>query len=244
MAIAVVSGSARLYSWRDGAHVPMRRRKAHGEGAEVSHRYEQQHHSRETRACFPEAPDGSNCWWSEGQHETARPQVSPGQVRQDHHWRRHGGRDAVRRFHNHDPFAWRCRAQGLSVGKSRLEEDLIPAAAELMEEAKARGVDLIIPRTCLVADAVAEGAAEDEVDSSAIPDTWAGVDVGHASIEEEIKPAVADANTIVWNGPMGVFEIPAFAKGTFAVAHMLAERTNAGATTIIGGGDSVAAVEK
>uniref|UniRef100_A0A7R9UE60 Phosphoglycerate kinase n=1 Tax=Pinguiococcus pyrenoidosus TaxID=172671 RepID=A0A7R9UE60_9STRA len=136
------------------------------------------------------------------------------------------------------------RAQGLSVGKSRLEEDLIPAAAELMEEAKARGVDLIIPRTCLVADAVAEGAAEDEVDSSAIPDTWAGVDVGHASIEEEIKPAVADANTIVWNGPMGVFEIPAFAKGAFAVAHMLAERTNAGATTIIGGGDSVAAVEK
>ena len=135
------------------------------------------------------------------------------------------------------------KAMGLNVGASLIEEDLVQTAAELIEEAEAKGVNLILPDSVVVAEAFDKDAAHKEVPKEGIPDGWMGLDIGAQGVAQ-IEAALADAQTIVWNGPMGVFEMPAFAKGTLAVAEALAARTAAGATTIIGGGDSVAAVEQ
>lgn len=135
------------------------------------------------------------------------------------------------------------KAQGLSVGSSLVEDDKLELAKELMTQAKAKGVDLILPTDVVVADKFAADANTQVVPTSAIPDGWMGLDQGDASttmIQGELKTC----KTIIWNGPMGVFEMDAFAKGTFAVAETLSELTASGCTTIIGGGDSVAAVEK
>ncbi|KAL4431129.1 hypothetical protein ABPG75_006385 [Micractinium tetrahymenae] len=135
------------------------------------------------------------------------------------------------------------KAQGLSVGSSLVEEDKLELAKELMAKAKAKGVEFVLPTDVVVADKFAADADSKVVPVSAIPDGWMGLDVGPES-SETIKKALSDCKTILWNGPMGVFEFDKFAAGTNAIAELLAELTSQGATTIIGGGDSVAAVEK
>ena len=133
------------------------------------------------------------------------------------------------------------KALGKSVGSSLVEEDKVDLAKDLMKKAEEKGVKLLLPTDVVIADKFAADANTQIVSADAIPDGWMGLDIGPDSIkyfQDELK----DCKTVVWNGPMGVFEIEAFAKGTFAIAETLAEMTDA--TTIIGGGDSVAAVEK
>ncbi|MEN9265428.1 MAG: phosphoglycerate kinase [Thermostichales cyanobacterium BF4_bins_65] len=135
------------------------------------------------------------------------------------------------------------QAQGLKTGKSLVETDKIDLAQSLMAKAKEKGVELLLPVDVVVADAFAADAHAQTVPISAIPDGWMGLDIGPESVKT-FQAALRDCKTIVWNGPMGVFEFDRFAVGTEAIARTLAELTQAGATTIIGGGDSVAAVEK
>lgn len=135
------------------------------------------------------------------------------------------------------------KARGLSVGKSLVEEDKIDLAKALEAKAKERGVEFLLPTDVIVADNFAPDANTQTVDINSIPDGWMGLDIGPDSVKT-FQDALADCQSVVWNGPMGVFEFEKFAKGTEAIAHSLAEITAKGATTIIGGGDSVAAVEK
>jgi phosphoglycerate kinase len=132
------------------------------------------------------------------------------------------------------------KARGCEVGKSLLEADLVETAADLDRRAKEKGVELLLPEDVVVADKVAEGATSEVVDASAVPADRAIVDIGPKAAAA-YKKALDGAGTVLWNGPMGVFEIPAFAEGTRAVAQALAESK---ATTVIGGGESVAAVEQ
>lgn len=132
------------------------------------------------------------------------------------------------------------KALGGSVGNSLLEEDKIPLALELLDRAKQKNVKLLLPVDTVVADKFANDANQKVVKANAIPDGWEGLDIGPETrklFAQEIK----NAKTVVWNGPMGVFEFPAFAEGTKAVAKAMAESD---ATTIVGGGDSAAAVEQ
>jgi phosphoglycerate kinase len=133
------------------------------------------------------------------------------------------------------------RAQGLSVGKSMVEDEFISVAKGLIEKAAAKGVKLILPTDVVIADEFKADANSKEVSVKNIPDGWMGLDIGSESLAN-FKKELADCKTVVWNGPMGVFEFDKFAKGTFGVAHALAEITEKGGITIIGGGDSVAAV--
>mmetsp|Transcript_25625 Transcript_25625/g.35405 ORF Transcript_25625/g.35405 Transcript_25625/m.35405 type:complete len:473 (+) Transcript_25625:81-1499(+) len=133
------------------------------------------------------------------------------------------------------------KAKGLSVGSSLVEEDKIELATELMAAAEKQGVEFLLPTDVVLADKFAPDANTQIVSADAIPDGWMGLDVGPDSIAL-FNEKLATCKTVVWNGPMGVFEMDAFSKGTFAVAETLASMTDA--ITIIGGGDSVAAVEK
>jgi phosphoglycerate kinase len=133
------------------------------------------------------------------------------------------------------------KARGMAVGSSLVEEDKLDLAKELEAKAKAKGVEIVLPVDVVVADKFAADAATQIVNADAIPDGWMGLDIGPKSIDL-VNAALADCQTVIWNGPMGVFEMEAFAKGTFAIADTLAKKTDA--ITIIGGGDSVAAVEK
>jgi len=139
------------------------------------------------------------------------------------------------------------KARGLSVGGSLVEEDMIELAKKLEEQAKAKGVEIILPKDIACGDAFPAGGKEVEekvVPADAIPDGWLGLDNGPEATAE-IKAALADCKTVIWNGPMGVFESPQFSKGTYEIAECLAELTEKnGAVTIIGGGDSVSAVNK
>lgn len=135
------------------------------------------------------------------------------------------------------------KARGLNVGKSLVEEDKLELAKSLESLAKERGVELILPTDVVVADQFAADANAQLVPVDSIPQGWMGLDIGPKSIEA-FQAALADCKTVIWNGPMGVFEFDQFAKGTEAIAHSLAELTGKGTITIIGGGDSVAAVEK
>ncbi|MEN9206818.1 MAG: phosphoglycerate kinase [Gloeomargarita sp. GMQP_bins_120] len=134
-------------------------------------------------------------------------------------------------------------AQGLGVGKSLVETDKVELAKNLMAKAQVRGVQLLLPTDVVVADKFAPDAQAQTVPVTAIPEGWMGLDIGPASVEQ-IRQALQGCQTVVWNGPMGVFEFERFAAGTRAVAQILADLTAQGATTIIGGGDSVAAVEQ
>ncbi len=133
------------------------------------------------------------------------------------------------------------RAQGLSVGKSLVEEDFIPMAKALMEKAAAKGVKFYLPTDVIVAAQVSKDAVASVVPVTGIPADQLGLDIGPDTLAAFSKE-LAGCKTVVWNGPMGVFEIDQFAKGTFGIAHALADVTAAGGITIIGGGDSVAAV--
>lgn len=133
------------------------------------------------------------------------------------------------------------RAQGLNVGKSMVEEEFIPMAKELLDLAAKKNVKLFLPIDVVVANEFKADAESKEVDASAIPADWMGLDIGPKSIDL-FNRELSSCNTIVWNGPMGVFEFEKFAKGTFALAQTLADITQRGGISIIGGGDSVAAV--
>ncbi|KAJ8627722.1 hypothetical protein MRB53_021029 [Persea americana] len=135
------------------------------------------------------------------------------------------------------------KAQGLSVGSSLVEEDKLGLATSLLEKAKSKGVSLLLPTDVIIADKFAPDANSKVVPSSAIPDGWMGLDIGPDSVKT-FNDALETCKTVIWNGPMGVFEFEKFAFGTESVAKKLAELSGKGVTTIIGGGDSVAAVEK
>jgi len=139
------------------------------------------------------------------------------------------------------------KARGLSVGDSLVEEDYLELAQKLEKQAKEKGVELILPVDIACGDAFPAGGKEvgfKVVKAEEIPDGWLGLDNGPKATED-IKKALSDCKTIIWNGPMGVFESSQFDKGTYEIAECLAELTEKkGAITIIGGGDSVAAVNK
>ena len=132
------------------------------------------------------------------------------------------------------------KAQGGSVGKSLLEEDWLDYCNDMMKKAKEKGVKLLLPEDTVCAKEFSADAEPITVDSMNIPDDCMGMDIGPKAIAA-YSDAVKDAGTIIWNGPMGVFEFPTFAKGTEAVAKALSESS---AITIIGGGDSAAAVQQ
>jgi len=135
------------------------------------------------------------------------------------------------------------KARGLSVGKSLVEEDKLELAKSLEAKAKERGVALLLPTDIVSADKFAPDANATTVSIENIPADGMGLDIGPDSVKV-FQAALADCKTVIWNGPMGVFEFDKFAAGTEAIAHTLAEISKTGAITIIGGGDSVAAVEK
>ncbi|KAJ6768298.1 PHOSPHOGLYCERATE KINASE [Salix koriyanagi] len=135
------------------------------------------------------------------------------------------------------------KAQGLAVGSSLVEEDKLDLATTLLAKAKAKGVSLLLPSDVIIADKFAPDANSKTVPASAIPDGWMGLDIGPESVKT-FNEALGTTQTVIWNGPMGVFEFDKFATGTEAIAKKLAEISGKGVTTIIGGGDSVAAVEK
>lgn len=134
------------------------------------------------------------------------------------------------------------RAQGLSVGDSMVEEEQIELAGQLMQQASSMGVQLILPSDVVIADRFDADAESRTVSVNDIPAGWMGLDIGPDTINT-FKSELSTCETIIWNGPMGVFEFPRFAAGTFQTAQTLAECTDRGAITIIGGGDSVAAVK-
>jgi len=134
-------------------------------------------------------------------------------------------------------------AQGISTGASLVEEDFIETAKEAMALAEKKGCEFILPQDIVVADKFAPDAETKVVKATEIPDGWMGLDNGPEATAS-VQDALSDCKTVIWNGPMGVFEFDAFAAGTLGVAETLAEITKKGACTIIGGGDSVAAVEK
>ena len=131
-----------------------------------------------------------------------------------------------------------AKAMGASVGKSLLESDWLDYCKEMMQKAKEKGVKLLLPVDGLAATEFSADAAAHPVDGVDIPDDMMGMDIGPKTIEL-YTDAVKNAGTVIWNGPMGVFEFPAFAEGTRAIAKALAESS---AITIVGGGDSAAAV--
>lgn len=135
------------------------------------------------------------------------------------------------------------KARGLPTGSSLVEDDFVETAKKVEEVAKEKGCKIILPSDVVLADKFAPDAETKVTSASEIPDGWMGLDNGPEATKE-IQSELSECKTIIWNGPMGVFEFDAFAKGTFDVADTLAELTGKGACTIIGGGDSVAAVEK
>jgi phosphoglycerate kinase len=135
------------------------------------------------------------------------------------------------------------KAQGKEIGKSLLEEEKIDLAKEVLEKAKNSKVKFLLPVDFIVADEFKNESPSMIVKADAIPSDKMGLDIGPESIKLFIQE-LENSKTIVWNGPMGVFEMDNFAKGTFAIAQVLADVTSIGAVTIIGGGDSAAAISK
>ena len=134
-------------------------------------------------------------------------------------------------------------SKGYPIGDSLCERDKIDLAKELLEKAEKKGVKVVLPVDVVIADKFAADANTKTVDVDKIPDGWQALDSGDKTSEEYVK-ALQGAKTVIWNGPMGVFEFDAFAKGTEAVAHAVAEATKGGAVSIVGGGDSIAALKK
>jgi len=135
------------------------------------------------------------------------------------------------------------KARGVNVGSSLVEDDQLELATKLEKIAAEKGVKLYLADDVVVADKFAADAATQVVDVNEMPEGWMGLDIGPKTIGN-LQEALSDCKTVIWNGPMGVFEMEAFAKGTNGVAESLAELTGKGCVTIIGGGDSVAAVEQ
>ncbi len=135
------------------------------------------------------------------------------------------------------------KAEGGKIGNSLHEDELIPEATAILAKAKEKGVNIYLSVQTLVADAFSADANTQLVPSHEIPDGWEGVDAGPKSLENW-KKVILDSKTVLWNGPVGVFEIEKFAHGTLQIAEDLAEATAKGAYTLVGGGDSVAAVSQ
>jgi phosphoglycerate kinase len=136
-----------------------------------------------------------------------------------------------------------AKAQGGKIGKSLVEEDKLGLALELIDKAKAKGVNLLLPTDSVIADAFSNDANTEIAQNSAIKDGWMGLDIGPDSIVE-FKKVIEGSKTILWNGPMGVFEMEKFEAGTKAIADAVVTATENGAFSLIGGGDSAAAVAK
>jgi phosphoglycerate kinase len=135
------------------------------------------------------------------------------------------------------------KAQGGHVGSSLVEEDRLDQALELLNIAKSKGVQMILPVDALIADKFSADANTQVTPIAEIPDGWMGLDIAAESIAL-FNNTISNARIILWNGPMGVFEIPAFANGTKAIAESLVNATSKGAFTLVGGGDSVAAINQ
>ena len=133
-------------------------------------------------------------------------------------------------------------AQGKSVGKSLVEPDRVEDARAIMESAAKHGTKIILPIDVIVAKEVTRGSEYKTLPADKVPASWNIVDIGKQSLDA-MRKALEPARTVFWNGPLGVFEIPAFSTGTNEIARFLAGRAQAGATVVVGGGDSVAAVE-
>lgn len=133
------------------------------------------------------------------------------------------------------------KASGLEIGESLLEEDKVNMAKEILQESRDRGLDFQLPVDCVVATEIDQPAGSKVVQVGEIPLGWRGVDIGPKT-SALFAERIATGKTVVWNGPMGIFEVEAFAKGTRDVAEALARATEAGGMTIVGGGDSAAAV--
>lgn len=136
-----------------------------------------------------------------------------------------------------------AKAQGGQIGKSLVEDDKLDLANELIAKAKKKKVNLLLPVDSLIADAFSNDAQTRFSKNDQIPDGWMGLDIGAEAIKN-FSVVIADSKTILWNGPMGVFEMKKFERGTKAVAEAVVEATQNGAFSLIGGGDSAAAVSK
>ncbi|MFM7473159.1 MAG: phosphoglycerate kinase [Crocinitomicaceae bacterium] len=135
------------------------------------------------------------------------------------------------------------RAQGGTIGASLCEEERLSTCLEILEKAKEKGVHIHLPSDSIIADAFSPTANTQCYESNAIEDNWMGLDIGPSS-QAAFSKVIEESQTVLWNGPMGVFEMDAFASGTKAVAEAVAKATSNGAFTLIGGGDSAAAVQK
>ena len=135
------------------------------------------------------------------------------------------------------------KAEGHEIGDSLFEESKIDVAKDLIAKARQKGLTFLLPSDVVIADHFAADAHYRVVPQNEVPEGWRIMDIGPKAVEA-FQKALSNAQTIVWNGTLGVAEMPAFAKGTDAIIEILASRTRAGATTIIGGGDSAAAVEE
>lgn len=135
------------------------------------------------------------------------------------------------------------KAQGGQVGNSLVEDDMLEDALNVLRSAKEKGVKFVLPTDTKIADAFSNEANSDECAIGSIPEGWLGVDLGAEAVAD-FKTILNDSKTILWNGPVGVFEMPKFAEGTRSVAQFVAEATTNGAYSLVGGGDSVAAVSQ
>jgi phosphoglycerate kinase len=135
------------------------------------------------------------------------------------------------------------KAMGGTIGKSLCEDDKLELAKELLIKAKAKGVNLYIPTDAVIADNFANDAATQHCNINEIPEGWMGLDISTETINT-YSEVIKNSKTILWNGPMGVFEMSSFENGTKAVALAICEATKHGAYSLIGGGDSVAAINK
>ena len=135
------------------------------------------------------------------------------------------------------------KALGGHIGNSICEEDKLDLALDILKIAKEKGVNLVLSNQTLAADAFSQDAHTQIVDPMNIPDGWEGLDIGPETRKEFAK-IIENSKTILWNGPVGVFEIPKFAEGTKAIAEAIVKATEKGAFSLIGGGDSVAAINQ
>ena len=136
-----------------------------------------------------------------------------------------------------------AKAQGGKIGNSLVEEDKLELALSLIEKAKSKGVNLVLPTDSVIADAFSAEANTAEAKNDDIKDGWMGLDIGPESVVK-YKDIVGGSKTLLWNGPMGVFEFSKFENGTKSVAEAVVAATEKGAFSLIGGGDSAAAVAK
>jgi phosphoglycerate kinase len=135
------------------------------------------------------------------------------------------------------------KAQGGSIGKSLFEEDRVDTAKELLKTAAAKGVKILLPEDSIIADNFSNDANYRVESSDQIPDGWMGLDIGEKA-RAAFAQVIQDSKMIIWNGPMGVFEMENFAQGTLSIANAVAASTDSGAFSLVGGGDSVSAVNK